>query len=243
VRYAVKRKLQRRIDRLERERAIEVERGRIANDIHDDLGAGLTEIVILSELAQDPEGSRDAVKTDVRKVAEKARSLAHSLDEIVWAVNPENDTLDNFVSYACNFAQDYLQLASIRCRLAVPSSVPDLPLTADIRHNLFMVLKEALNNIVKHANASEVSIQILVEPARFVITIKDNGKGFCLEPSLAGHVPSPSENATHRAQGNGLSNMRKRMQNIGGQVSLESESGQGTQVKLTVYLDSRRSGK
>src|SRR5208337_1025834 len=152
VRYAVRRKLQRRIDRIERERAIEVERGRIANDIHDDLGAGLTEIVILSELAQNPGDSHDAVQTDVRKVTDKARALARSLDEIVWAVNPENDTLDNFVSYACNFAQDYLQLAKIRCRLAVPSSLPEIPLTADIRHNLFMVLKEALNNMVKHAN-------------------------------------------------------------------------------------------
>ena len=88
VRYVVKRKLQRRIEDIERERAIEVERGRIASDIHDDLGAGLTEIVILSELAQNPEGSRDTVQADISKVTDKARALTHSLDEIVWAVNP-----------------------------------------------------------------------------------------------------------------------------------------------------------
>jgi ligand-binding sensor domain-containing protein/signal transduction histidine kinase len=239
VRYAVRRKLQRRIDRIERERAIEVERGRIANDIHDDLGAGLTEIVILSELAQNPDDSHDAVQTDVRKVTDKARALARSLDEIVWAVNPENDTLDNFVSYACNFAQDYLQLAKIRCRLAVPSYLPDVPLTADIRHNLFMVLKEALNNIVKHANASEVWIQITVESAKFTITLKDNGKGFLIEPASSGNVGLTSENTDRALRRNGLNNMRKRMQNIGGQVGLQSQPGQGTQVEMTVYIHNR----
>jgi len=236
VRYAVRRKLQRRIDRIERERAIEVERGRIANDIHDDLGAGLTEIVILSELAQNPEGSHDTVQIDVRRVTDKARALARSLDEIVWAVNPENDTLDNFVSYACNFAQDYLQLAKIRCRLEVPSCLPDAPLTADIRHNLFMVLKEALNNIVKHANASEVWIQTAIESAKFTITIQDNGKGFQTTPPPDGKVGLTAENAIHDLRGNGLTNMRKRMQSIGGQIKLQSQPGEGARVELTVYL-------
>jgi signal transduction histidine kinase len=105
--------------------------------------------------------------------------------------------------------------------------LPDIPLTADIRHNLFMVLKEALNNIVKHANASEVSIQIAVEAAKFTITIKDNGKGFELEPTPNG------DTRPHR---NGLTNMHKRMESLNGQCKLDSHPGQGTQVELTVYL-------
>jgi ligand-binding sensor domain-containing protein/signal transduction histidine kinase len=237
VRFAVKRKLQRRIDRIEREHAIEVERGRIANDIHDDLGSRLSEIVILSELAQNAGGSHDTVQADIRKVTEKARALTQSLDEIVWAVKPENDTLDHFVSYTCYFVQDYLQSARIRCRLAVPAHLPDLPLTTDIRHNLFMILKEALNNIVKHANASEVWIRAAVEPATFIITIKDNGKGFDIESSPSGN--GTSKNATQRTQGNGLMNMRKRMQNIGGRFSMQSEQGKGTTVELTVHLNHR----
>ena len=242
VRYAVRRKLQRKIERIEQERAIEAERGRIANDIHDDLGAGLTEIVILSELAQNPEGSRDTVQADICRVTDKARALAHSLDEIVWAVNPENDMLDNFVSYACNFVHDYLQLGRIRCRLDVPATLPDIPLTADIRHNLFMVLKEALNNVVKHANASEVWVRIAVESAKFTITVRDNGKGFDLEPTKNPDANLSLESADRSNRGqqrNGLTNMRKRMEKLKGQFYLESQSGKGTQVELTVYLRKR----
>jgi ligand-binding sensor domain-containing protein/signal transduction histidine kinase len=239
VRYVVRRKLQRKIEHIERERAIEAERGRIANDIHDDLGAGLTEIVILGELAQSPEGSPDTVQADIRRVTDKARALAHSLDEIVWAVNPENDMLDSFVSYACNFVHDYLQLARIRCRLDVPSALPDIPLTANSRHNLLMVLKEALNNIVKHADASEVSIQIGVERAKFTVTVADNGKGFNPEPTPGANPGLPAENTAPANRGlhrNGLTNMRKRMQSLNGQFRLQSQPGRGTRVELTVYL-------
>ena len=242
VRYAVRRKLQRKIELIEREREIEVERGRIANDLHDDLGAGLTEIVILSELAQSPEGSPDTVQEDIRRVTDTARALAHSLDEIVWAVNPENDMLDSFVSYACNFVHDYLQLARIRCRLDVPPALPDITLTADIRHNLFMVLKEALNNIVKHADASEVWLQIVVDSAKFTIIVRDNGKGFHLEPTPEGNAGLPPQEAARANRGlrrNGLTNMHRRMQSLNGQLKLQSQPGQGTQVELIVYVRNR----
>jgi ligand-binding sensor domain-containing protein/signal transduction histidine kinase len=239
VRYAVRRKLQRKLEHVERERAIEVERARIANDIHDDLGAGLTEIVILSELAQNPEGTDGAVLADIRRVTDKARSLAHSLDEIVWAVNPENDVLDNFVSYACSFAHDYLQLAKIRCRLAVPAILPEVPLTADIRHNLFMVLKEVLNNIVKHANASEVWIQIAVEAEKFTLTVRDDGKGFQPEPMPEPGAGSTAESLNRGLRRNGLANMRRRMRAIAGEIRVQSQPGRGTQVELTLHLRGR----
>lgn len=236
VRHVVREKLQRKIDRIERERIIEVERGRIANDIHDDLGAGLTEIVILGQLAQSPEGSADTVQADIRKITDKARTLTQSLDEIVWAVNLQNDTLDNFVTYACNFAQEYLQLAKIRCRLAVPAQLPDIPLTANIRHNLFMTLKESLNNIVKHAHASEVWIKIAVEPAKFTITIKDNGNGFGAGAARERNPGSTAESINSGLPGNGLTNMRKRIEDIGGRFSLQSQPGEGTQIVLIVYI-------
>ena len=236
VRYVVKRKMQRKIELVERERAIETERRRIANDIHDDLGAGLTEIVILTELAQNPGETYDAVQSDVRNVTDKARALTHSLDEIVWAVNPENDTLDSFVSYACNFAQNYLQSCRLRCRLAVPAQIPNVSLTADVRHNFFMALKEALNNIVKHAGASEVSIQIVVGAAEFAIVVADNGNGLPIEPKPEGPAGLNGESAGLGAGRNGLANMRKRMQSIGGRVKWESQPGHGTRVELTFYL-------
>jgi signal transduction histidine kinase len=234
VRYVVRQKLQRRIAYVERERAIEAERGRIANDIHDDLGSGLTEIVILSELAQNTEISSDSVQADVRKITDKARALTQSLDEIVWAMNLQNDTLDSFVTYACNFAQDYLQLAKIRCRLVVPEKLPNVPLTADIRHNLFMVLKETLNNIVKHANALEVWIQIDIESEKFTMSIRDNGVGFKVNAVSNGSAGVPNGNTN--AGKDGLANMRNRLKNIGGVLNLQSQVGRGTQVELTIPL-------
>ena len=117
VRYIEKRRLQQQLARLKRERAVECERARIARDIHDDLGANLTEITLLSELAQSADAPVHEVQTDVKRIADKARALTHSLDEIVWAVNPRNDTLDSFVTYACIQAEEYLKTAGIRCRL------------------------------------------------------------------------------------------------------------------------------
>jgi signal transduction histidine kinase len=236
VRHVVKRKMQRKIELVERERAVETERRRIANDIHDDLGSGLTEIVILSELAQNPGETFDAVQSDVRNVTDKARALTHSLDEIVWAVNPENDTLDSFVSYACNFAQNYLQSCRIRCRLAVPAQIPNIALTAEVRHNFFMVLKEALNNIAKHAGASEVGIQIVVGPTEFAIVVADNGSGFSIETGAEGQAGSKGESAGYGLGGNGLANIRKRMQSIGGCVNLQSQPGHGTRLEFTLNL-------
>ncbi|HEY4417457.1 MAG TPA: two-component regulator propeller domain-containing protein [Verrucomicrobiae bacterium] len=236
VRYVVKQKLQRRIEHVERERAIEAERSRIANDIHDDLGSGLTEIVILSELAQSAEIPTDDIQADVRKITSKARALTQSLDEIVWAMNLQNDTLDSFVTYTCNFAQEYLQLAKIRCRLDLPAQLPNVPLTADIRHNLFMVLKETLNNIVKHAHASEVWIQVTIEPKRFILSMRDNGSGFPLELAPDSQAGSEAQNANLNVGKDGLVNMRKRLKNIGGQLSIQSRQNLGTQIELTLPL-------
>jgi signal transduction histidine kinase/streptogramin lyase len=236
VRRIEARKLQRQLEIAERERAIESERTRIAKDIHDDLGASLTEIAILSDLAGNPAAPREQAGADVRKIAVKARELTRSLDEIVWAVNPQYDSLDSLVTYSCDFAQNYLQLAGVVCRLEIPTRLPEVQLTADVRHNLLMTLKEALNNTVKHAGASEVQIKVALEPDLFVLKISDNGKGFRMEglPVVADAVAAP---ATSRGLGgNGLLNMQQRIESIGGEFELKSQPGQGTQVMLTGHL-------
>jgi signal transduction histidine kinase len=239
VRYVVRQKMQRRIEHVERQRAIETERGRIANDIHDDLGSGLTEIVILSQLVRNARPSAETIQADALKINSKARALTQSLDEIVWAMNLQNDTLDDFVTYACNFAQDYLELAEIRCRLVVPANLPHIPLTADIRHNLFMALKEMLNNIVKHADASEVWIKIEVEPEKFTVEVRDNGKGVHLDSTSNDGAAVGAENIVRSSSKDGLKNMRKRVENIGGLFRLQSESNQGTLIKLIIPLRNR----
>jgi signal transduction histidine kinase len=232
ARYVESRTMRRRLEQAERERAVEKERSRIAKDIHDEFGASLTEITLLSEFAQEPTASKTQVRADMQKITAKARNLTQMMDEVVWAVSPQNDILEKFVTYTCSFAEEYLQTAKIACRLEVPELLPDVILTADVRHNLFLVVKEALNNIVKHAAASEARIQIALEARMLVLTIQDNGKGFLQDSAMA----SP-KNVSAGGQRDGLSNMRKRIESIAGRIELESLPGTGTRVKLTIRLD------
>jgi len=231
VRYFERRQMHRRLERAERERAIEKERARIAEDIHDELGANLTEIALLSEFAQDPAASQAQVQADMQKITVKARNLTQMMDEVVWAVTPQNDSLEKFVTYTCSFVEEYLQTAKIACRLEVPAILPEFILGSDVRHNLFLVVKEALNNVVKHADASEVRIQIAPDDSgRLTISIRDNGKGF-VKNSSTSQEPNISAGEQHY----GLFNMRQRMENIFGGLDLESLPD-GTCVKLTVLL-------
>jgi ligand-binding sensor domain-containing protein/signal transduction histidine kinase len=232
ARYVESRTMRRRLEQAERERAIEKERARIAKDIHDEFGASLTEITLLSEFAQEPTASQTQVQADMQKITAKARNLTQMMDEVVWAVSPQNDILEKFVTYTCSFAEEYLQTAKIACRLEVPEFLPEIILTADVRHNLFLVVKEALNNIVKHAAASEARIQIALEAKMLILTVQDNGKGFAHDAARAG-----DRNVSAGSQRDGLSNMRKRMESIAGRMELESLPGSGTRVKLMITLD------
>jgi ligand-binding sensor domain-containing protein/signal transduction histidine kinase len=232
ARYVESRTMRRRLEHAERERGIEKERSRIAKDIHDEFGASLTEITLLSEFAQEPAASPTQVQADMQKITAKARHLTQMMDEVVWAVSPQNDILEKFVTYTCSFAEEYLQTAKIACRLELPEFLPEIILTADVRHNLFLVVKEALNNIVKHAAASEARIQIVLEPGMLILTIQDNGKGFVQDSAIAG-----DRNVAAGSQRDGLSNMRKRIESIAGRMELESLPGSGTRVKLTITLD------
>jgi ligand-binding sensor domain-containing protein/signal transduction histidine kinase len=231
ARYVSSRTMQRRLEQAERERAIEKERSRIAKDIHDEFGASLTEITLLSEFAQEPTASQPQILADMQKITAKARNLTQMMDEVVWAVSPQNDSLEKFVTYTCSFAEEYLQTAKIACRLEVPEILPEVILTADVRHNLFLVVKEALNNVVKHAGASEARIQIAVESKELILTIEDNGKGFLQDGAQNG-----DQKIAAGCQRDGLGNMRKRVESIGGRMELDSGPGRGTRVELTITL-------
>jgi signal transduction histidine kinase len=152
------------------------------------------------------------------KISGTARQAIRSLDEIVWAVNPRNDTLAHLIDYAGQFALDYLRLAGIRCRLDLPEQTPVREFSTDLRHNLFLVIKEALNNIVKHAQATEVWLRAKVTAQALEISIEDNGRGFAGAPD--------------DALADGLRNMRQRLADIGGECRIESQPGAGTKVSL-----------
>jgi signal transduction histidine kinase len=226
VRQVATRKLRRQMERLEQQQAVERDRARIAKDIHDDLGAGLTQIGLLTELSR--RAPPEALDGRLNQISETTRELTGAMDEIVWAVNPRNDTLDGLAVYLCKFGQEFLSVAGIRCRLDVPVQLPARSLNAETRHNLFLAIKEALNNVVKHSRATEVWLKLVPGPAMCTIIIQDNGRGFPFNGE-----PMAANGNGRIAGGNGLPNLAKRLQNIGGRATVTSTPGQGVTVELT----------
>jgi signal transduction histidine kinase/ligand-binding sensor domain-containing protein len=218
VRYVSFRRLRLQVRQLEAQAALHKERARIAKDIHDDLGASLTQISFLGELAHQDRVKPEKVATYLDTISTTARRAVKSLDEIVWAVNPRNDTLAHFIDYAGQFALDYLRLAGVRCRLNLPEHVPSRELSTDVRHNLFLVVKEAINNTVKYARASELRLRIAVTEERMEVVIEDNGIGF------AGPADDP--------EADGLRNMHQRMKDIGGRCWIQGRPGAGAKITL-----------
>jgi signal transduction histidine kinase len=201
------RRLRARLAKLERDSALEHERARIARNIHDDLGSGLTRISLLTQSDAPGDG-----RTQLDKIYNTVSTLTQSMDEIVWAVNPKNDDLEAFANYLTEYAQGYLADAGIRCRMLLPDLLPARTLTSQGRHHLFLACKEALNNVAKHAQATEVSLQISVTGDELRIVIADNGRGF------PGGETAPGA-------GSGLANMRARLAELGGTCELTSSAG------------------
>ena len=198
---------------MERQHAVERERSRIARDIHDDLGASLNLIAVLGDLAK-----KEKTDERIEKMSTTARQAVTSLDEIVWAVNPRNDTLAHLVDYAGQYATGYLRSAGIRCLLDVPEEMPASEVASDVRHNLFLVIKEGLQNIVKHSQATEVWLRVNTDEKTLHVVIEDNGRGF--------------ENGAADPWANGLRNMRDRVVEIGGECRVQSRVGIGTSINI-----------
>ncbi len=229
VRLAITRHLKRKLEQLKQQHALERERERIARDIHDDLGAGLTQIMLQSALAGRATPAESPAH--LAQISETAHELVGAMDEIVWAIDPENDTLDGLINYVGKFFQEYASLAGLRCRLDLPAQPPSVALSAEIRHNLFLAVKETLNNIIKHAAATEVSLQFKTRSSGFSLRIRDNGRGFA-----QGNGGLPTAGQDRLSSGHGLPNLAKRLEKIGGTCIIQSEPGIGTVVELTVMI-------
>ena len=226
VRIVEKRKFQHQLQRAEQERALEQERARIAQDLHDDLGSTLTRLSLLSGLVRADKDNPEQVEAHASKLSQAADQTVRALEEIVWAVRPGSDTLQSLVDYIAHFANELFDGNSTHCRLDLPHDLPAMPLPPDMRHNIFLIAKEALTNALKHAGASEVHIQAKVTGNTLEILVRDNGKGF--DPA------SMSE-----GRRNGVGNMRRRAKTIDGELTLQSAPGQGTTMRLSVNLRSR----
>lgn len=218
--YISSRRLRQRLQLLEQQAALERERARIARDIHDDLGGSLTQIALLSGLTQRDSSNATKVGEYIQRISVTTHQVIRLLDEVVWAVNPRNDNLCDLLRYIGQFAVEFLSAAGIKCRVNLPAQIPPQPISSDARHNLFMVAKEALNNIVRHAQAGEVQLSAEISGPSFSLTIADDGKGFNDSPD--------------GAFADGLRNMRQRMEEMNGQCEIKSVPGQGTRVTFRV---------
>ena len=224
VRYISTQKLKREVQLHKQHEELERERARIARDLHDQLGANLTQVALLGEMAEADKNLPGEIELHAQQISHTARETTRSLDEIVWAVNPSNDTLEGLANYACKYAQEYLALAGIRYRAEVPAHLPATDIPPEVRHNAFLAFKESVNNVVKHAHASEAWIRLRLSPENFILEIEDNGRGLGdIDPKAA-------------QMRNGLRNMRKRMEDIRGEFSISAGANGGTIVRLTVPI-------
>jgi signal transduction histidine kinase len=184
--------------------------------MHDEVGSSLTRITLLSEVAKQKLGDSE----EITRISDASRAVVNSMDEIVWAVNPKYDTLDNLAAYILQFAQEFFESSGISCRFEFPADIPGRHLSSEIRHNVFLVVKEALNNIIKHSGANTVNIKLTVGLNNFEFIISDNGNGFNIEE--------------RDKFSNGVNNMQKRIAGINGTISVDSNSGKGTRILINV---------
>jgi signal transduction histidine kinase len=164
------------------------------------------------------------VETHATKLAESADQSVRALEEIVWAVRPDSDTLQSLVDYIAHFASELFEGNPIRCRQDLPAELPARALPPDVRHNIFLIVKESLTNVLKHAGGSVVHVQVKADDGKLKIVIADDGKGF--------NPAATASNGNH----NGLENMRQRTAAVGGELAVTSEPGKGTRVEFRMNL-------
>ena len=227
---------------LDRQLLLERERARIAQDMHDDIGAGLTKIAMISErmnneeriMNNEPENRNQKPGTlepwnpgtidrdRMQKVATTAREMINRLNVIVWALNPKYDNLESLLSYSRRHFGEYLENFDIGFRMEVPEEIPDQQVTPDFRRNAFYAWQEAVHNAVKHGKCSEINFEIGISDKKLFVTITDNGVGF--------------DKAKQGSGGNGLMNMQKRAEEMKGMFEIESEPGKGTTVRFKMAV-------
>lgn len=202
--------------------AAEGERVRIAKDLHDDIGTELSSIAMLADLVKRDACADCSGNPRLGEISTHAHRTVRQLEEIVWAINPANDSVERFASYFCKRVQAYLTLAGVSARFDLPEIFPDYPLPGRLRHNLFLATKEAVYNAVRHGKPTQITCRMAMSRDTLAVTVEDNGCGF--------------ENNADTTVTHGSLNMHKRMQDIGGKFSRQSAVGKGTIVEFSISL-------
>jgi len=222
-RYLASRAIGREMAQLKRQQELERERMRIAHDIHDDLGARVTQISLLSAMSVENKVFPEKARAEFDRISRMCRELVSALYETVWAVNPENDNLDALGNYLCQMVNQLCERSRFRCRFHVQDLPAGIKVSSQVRHNISMAVKEAVHNVIKHADASEVVMHTEFTGTVLAVSVRDNGRGF---------VPNG------HAVGHGLTNMRRRLEDIGGKCSIQSEVGKGSTVHIELDIES-----
>jgi signal transduction histidine kinase len=207
---------------LDRKLLLERERTRIARDFHDDVGASLTRISILTQMIRNNDADPAKNKQWLQVISDTCREASMGINSIIWALNPKNDTFQGMAAYVRRFAMEFLEESPIQCTFNIPDGQEEFTIKADIRRNIYLCIRESLNNVMKHSGATKVCLTIQTVSQGFLLSIRDNGKGF--DPD------------TLKYPGNGLINMRKRMENIMGEFRIETKPGNGTEISFSVPM-------
>jgi len=209
--------------RVEQQRVMEQERARIAQDLHDELGSGLTEITMLGARARSGSAGVEAKVNHLDQMGNKAREMVIALDEIVWAMNPTHDSLASMISYFSLYAERFLGLAGVAWRLERPFGADDCQVDSRRRHQLFLAFKEALNNVVRHSRATEVRVHFQVNDGRIRLLVADNGRGWT--------------EGGRTQEMDGVANMRTRLEKMGGRFEIQTKPGEGMDVSFDLPLN------
>ena len=220
VRRVSHQRLRRRLETLRQQQQVQQERSRIAQDLHDDLGAGLTEIGLTSDFGKKLKSPAEEADEYFGEIGLRARELVQRLDEIVWAVNPRNDSINSLAIYACEYAQHLMKPISIACRFEVQPDLPELNMSSEQRYNLFLAFKETVNNVARHSQATELHLRIFTREQQLHFEIADNGTGFA--------------DGVHAVGADGLRNIRQRIERLCGKCEITSQLGQGTRVSFRI---------
>ncbi len=222
TRFLISRKLKHHKHLLEQQSTLEQERLRISRDIHDEIGSRLTKISILNEAIKDEIEDTPSVQEFTEKISSETKQIIENLDEIIWFINPGNDSIELLGTFLREYIVDFFSSTDIECNCDFPDSYPDMQISPEVRRNTVLTVKEITNNIVKHALAKRVNAKFQLQEQSILISLKDNGKGFCTRES--------------HPHGNGLINIQKRIEEIGGKIIIESVISSGTAIQIFIPL-------
>lgn len=209
------------------------ERTRLARDVHDHLGAQLTQISLWTDIAKSSASSSTDVSAHLERISRFAKNATQEISQLVWAMNPENDTMENFAAYLCDFVIEFLKGSGIEPEFKFPETLPATSFSMECRTQILSVIKEALNNVIRHSGASRVAIRLNLQQQRMRLDMEDNGRGF--------ELPTGLGSSTESTRGSGLRNMRARLTEVGGTCKITSVPGQGTRIQLEVPMTCQRS--